>query len=111
MRKSVVACASLFGAFLAVPAFAADAIVQAPVDIIYESPGFNWTGGYVGAQAGYLWGDGHYRFDDGSYADPNPDGFLGGFYAGYNYQMSNNIVLGVDADFAWTGADDFGSWL
>src|SRR5690606_34280780 len=31
---------------------------------------------------------------------------LGGIYVGYNYQFTNNVVLGVDADFAWTGADD-----
>ncbi|MDQ2634690.1 MAG: porin family protein, partial [Pseudomonadota bacterium] len=35
-----------------------------------------------------------------------PDGWLGGIYVGYNYQFTNNVVLGVDADFAWTGADD-----
>jgi outer membrane immunogenic protein len=89
---------------LASTAFAADAIVEeVAVDV---APGFTWTGGYIGAQVGYLWGDGEFSNQDGDYADPAPDGWLGGVYVGYNYQFTNNVVLGIDADFAWTGADD-----
>ncbi len=109
MRNYIIASAGLVAALASVPAVAADAVmIDPPVDVIIAQA-FNWTGGYVGIQAGYLWGDGHYSVVDGTYADPNPDGFLGGFYAGYNYQMSNNVVLGIDADFAWTNADDFGT--
>lgn len=69
--------------------------------------GFNWTGGYIGGQVGYGWGDVYQTSDPapGDYAHPDPDGWLGGVYAGYNYQFANNVVLGADADFAWTGAD------
>ena len=89
---------------LASTAFAADAVVEeVAVDVV---PAFTWTGGYIGGQVGYLWGDGHFSNQSGGYADPAPDGWLGGVYAGYNYQMANNVVIGADVDFAWTGADD-----
>lgn len=73
---------------------AADVLVAAPA-------GFVWTGGYVGLQAGYAWGTSPFvnRTDDYSEGTSyDPDGFVGGVYAGYNQQLSNNVVLGVDAD-------------
>ena len=87
-------------------ALAADAIVESPPEV-YVAPVFSWTGGYVGGQVGYLWGDGDAFSDDlGATSEIEPDGWLGGVYVGYNYQMTNNVVIGLDADFAWTGADD-----
>ncbi|HEY6632810.1 MAG TPA: outer membrane protein [Rhizobiaceae bacterium] len=85
-------------------ALAADAVVEVPE--VYVAPVFSWTGGYIGGQVGYLWGDGDASgilFDDGQ---AEPEGWFGGVYVGYNYQFTNNVVLGIDADFAWTGADD-----
>src|SRR5688500_2678783 len=85
-------------------ALAADAIVE---EVVVEAPlAFNWTGAYIGGQVGYLWGEGDFVSEDGSTAESEPDGWLGGVYAGYNYQFDNNLVIGGDADFAWTGADD-----
>lgn len=40
-------------------------------------------------------------------ADGDVNGWLGGFYAGYNQQFSNNLVLGLDADVTRYGADEF----
>lgn len=87
-------------------AFAADAIVEEPV----LPAGFSWTGAYVGAQLGYSWGDADLNYNDPAIpllrrSSHDPDGFVGGIYLGYNYQLPNNIVLGVDADIAWSGAD------
>lgn len=84
------------------------ALAADPAAVVEEIPtGFNWTGGYIGAQIGYAWGDSTYSEPD--YADYfgyyDPDGFLGGFYAGYNYQMDNKLVVGVDADFAFANVD------
>ena len=87
-------------------ALAADAVVVESPPEVYVAPVFNWTGAYIGAQAGYLWGEGDFEVDDGSGAEIEPDGWLGGIYVGYNYQRTNNVVIGADADFAWTGADD-----
>jgi outer membrane immunogenic protein len=86
-------------------ALAADAVVEAPPEVIV-APVFSWTGGYIGGQVGYLWGDSDFDGDDGSTAELEPDGWLGGVYVGYNYQFDNAVVVGIDADFAWTGADD-----
>lgn len=74
---------------------AADVVVQE------AAPIYNWSGVYVGAQVGYAWGKSPFRNQTGGYVeqtDYDPDGFLGGFYVGYNQQLSNNLVLGVDAD-------------
>ncbi|TIU70392.1 MAG: porin family protein [Mesorhizobium sp.] len=91
---------------LASSAFAADAVVQEVVDV---APVFSWTGGYIGLQAGYAWGDGSIDQIDGpGFVETDPDGFLGGVYAGYNYQMSNNIVIGAELDFVSTGIDGSG---
>ncbi len=87
-------------------ALAADAIVEAPPEVEL-APVFSWTGGYIGLQAGYIWGEGDAFSDDlDATAEIEPEGWLGGVYVGYNYQMANNVVVGIDADFAWTGADD-----
>ena len=83
-------------------AFAADAIVEeAAVGVV---PGFTWTGGYVGVHAGYLWADIDYRepaFPDFD-LDRSDDNLIGGAYAGFNYQMNNNVVVGAEADFGFT---------
>src|SRR5690606_5299409 len=83
-----------------------DAVVYEPAPEVYVAPVFNWTGAYIGGQVGYLWGDGDASSDTIGTSEFEPDGWLGGIYVGYNYQFTNNVVLGVDADFAWTGADD-----
>ncbi len=81
----------------------ADAVVE---EVVVETPiGFNWTGGYVGGQVGYAWGDSYYYNEDIESANYDPDGFFGGIYAGYNYQFTNNVVLGVDADLNFSGID------
>jgi len=103
MKKLLLA--STFLCAMSGYSLAADAVVV-EVPEVYVAPVFSWTGGYIGGQVGYLWGDGSASsaiFDD---SDVEPDGWLGGVYVGYNYQFTNNVVLGIDADFAWTGADD-----
>lgn len=88
---------------LASSAFAADAVVQE------VAPIFNWTGGYVGIQAGYAWSDGNIHQNNGpGFVETDPDGFLGGVYAGYNYQMSRNIVIGAELDIVYANVDGSG---
>lgn len=85
---------------------AADAVTTEPAHEITPS-GFSWTGGYVGVQAGYLWGSTEIAFPEVPvfYSDPDPDGFLGGIYAGYNYQFANGFIAGLEGDFALSTAD------
>jgi len=80
------------------PALAADLPLKAPaLRAVYD-----WTGFYVG---------GHFGYGGGSLgADTNPHplqgellpysttGLIGGYQIGYNRQLANNVVLGVEAD-------------
>lgn len=55
----------------------------------------SWNGFYIGANAGYGWG---------SAAGDNPNGAIGGFQAGFNFQGAGSpIVFGVETDFDWSG--------
>ena len=120
MKNLTIACAAI-AALLASPAMAADMPVKAQV---YKTPvaaaGHNWTGFYVGANAGGAWSAGDANIslpsvlatgagtgpagDSGSAVSAvasthvSSSGFTGGVQAGYNWQF-NNVVLGVEADF------------
>jgi outer membrane immunogenic protein len=107
------------------PAFAADLAVKAPVyKVPPPTPVFNWTGFYVGGNAGYGWGAGTnpaisfsdpgntfgiaQYFSEGGNFFPSlqPKGFIGGAQIGYDWQTFDwapHLVLGVVADFQ--GAD------
>src|SRR5690349_2922405 len=73
------------------------------------APGFNWTGLYIGAVAGYGWGEangtptGALSGALDSYRT-KPDGWLVGGTVGYNYQQGN-IVLGTEGEFYWSDLD------
>lgn len=99
MKKVLFATVALAALTIA-PAFAAD-----PGMPMEEAPiGFSWTGGYIGVQAGYGWGDYRQFSASGVGVNVDVDGFAGGAFVGYNYQLSNNIVLGAEADIS-TGLD------
>ena len=66
-------------------------------------PIFNWSGFYVGAHAGYGWGDSNFdAAAPGTSFDAN--GWLFGALAGVNYQVGQT-VFGVETDINWS---DFG---
>lgn len=93
-------------------AFAADAIVSAPEPApVQDYATFNWTGGYVGAHAGYGWAS-MQDVNNPEASKVKPKGGFGGLQAGYNYQFDNNVVLGAEADVSfgkikksWAGND------
>ena len=83
------------------------------------APIYNWTGFYIGLNAGGAWNESNVTstvFSEGGYfADTSPaaialagnqninkSGFTGGVTAGYNWQI-NNAVLGVETDFNYFG--------
>jgi outer membrane immunogenic protein len=80
-------------------AFAADLPAAAPVYAPAVTP-FTWSGIYFGAQGGYGWGSTSQTFEGGvaPSGNSNPQGWLGGGYLGFNWQI-NNIVLGLEGDF------------
>lgn len=81
----------------------------------------HWTGFYVGGQAGYY--EANYDYDNADFFGPSGsfrlgDGVALGAYAGYNYQLSPNFVVGIEGDYNWSlgdgktapfGLDSFGS--
>jgi outer membrane immunogenic protein len=103
MKKILLASVAV-AALCSASAFAADMPVKAaPYD-----PGFNWSGCYVGLNAGYGWGkrridqfDTRVRgVDDGRF-NFNADGFVGGAQWGCNWQ-SGKTVWGYESDFQGT---------
>lgn len=97
---------------------AADLRVKAPAPVVV--PAYSWTGFYVGAHAGYGWRDHTVAYaandpaafavscggNNGSTCVPpgsfSGDGVLGGFQAGYNWQLNQSWLIGAEADFAWS---------
>lgn len=77
----------------------------------------NWTGPYIGANFGY--GIGRTKgtvtnsageaadIENGSRFNKKMRNILGGLHAGFNYQLPNNVVLGIEGDIA---AGDMASW-
>jgi outer membrane immunogenic protein len=107
-------------------ALAADLPVKAPP--LAVGPVYNWTGFYVGLNAGGAWNDAR---DDvyptgcfltnvacGGGAPNNPlrsdsvrlsgSGFTGGGQAGYNWQVGNWLV-GIEGDISYVGINDSNS--
>ena len=58
---------------------------------------YSWTGFYIGAHAGYGFGNVDPKLAGAPLDSFDINGFVGGVHAGYNYQM-NQFVLGVEAD-------------
>jgi high affinity Mn2+ porin len=66
---------------------------------------FNWTGLYIGGDVGYGGG----TFGPGTNPLPaqviffpqTPMGMIAGYQAGYNFQLPNRVVLGVEADISF----------
>jgi outer membrane immunogenic protein len=134
--KSVATGVALAGAAALLPTLAsAEGLPDRGGHSYRDAPpaGFTWSGGYVGLNAGYAWGDADSRSnfrcgndavceqaglptsaDTGVLAfvgrlgtgDVSGDGFTGGIQAGYNWQRGN-VVFGIEADF--NGLDIGGS--
>jgi outer membrane immunogenic protein len=78
---------------------------------------YSWTGFYVGVSGGGIWNDPNLTVDVSGPAGPNSTpaqnaiahslgdrsvSWLVGGQAGYNWQMDNKLVLGVEADISGT---------
>jgi len=105
---------------LAASAVALVAASSAQAAPVAAAPAFSWQGFYVGGQIGGSWSDTDYKVREAantnangavtewekSHHSPDADGFIGGIYAGYNFDISNNIILGVETDFVWSDMED-----
>ncbi|MDQ2634014.1 MAG: porin family protein [Pseudomonadota bacterium] len=100
---SAVAALGLMAVVGTAPAFAADAIMEAPPApaVPMEEPPLNtWSGPYAGVTLGY-------GFAGETEVGPNSidtDGFLLGGFAGYNWQVGN-MVAGAEADIGYNWGD------
>lgn len=108
MRKGLMALVG-FAAIRVASASAADIAAKAPAPVPYVPPPI-WTGFYVGGQLGWGWATSQLTnvtatssFPAG-FVEPSvsSNGPLAGFYAGYNYQLNNQFLVGVDGDISWT---------
>ncbi len=106
---STVAFAALAGT-----AFAADlpSRKEAPV-YVAPTPAFSWTGFYVGADIGGAFSSTSLNntFTGMNSHSLDTSGVMGGGYVGYNYQLNQNFVLGLEGDFQGTSASQSSSWL
>jgi outer membrane immunogenic protein len=118
MRKFTIPIAIVAG-LIAPAALAADIAVKAP-PAPAPAPVYNWTGWYVGVNAGASFGRAKTDFNNnGPFTVTNasipatatfsippvfsdtqsPSGFMGGGQIGYNWQVSPLWVVGLEADF------------
>ncbi|MCZ2328094.1 outer membrane protein [Bartonella sp. F02] len=81
--------------------------------LIVAPSAFSWTGFYLGGQLGdflskpsssVLAGTTWASIDKDSLLKPS--GGMIGLYGGFNIDFSNNLVLGIDTDIAWSGKKD-----
>jgi len=99
-------------------ASAADLPVKAPLYKATPEAVYNWTGFYVGGNAGWAWGNSSATsvftcptpvcsrsiaanlaaFGAGATGSSSPNGFTGGLQAGYNWQ-AGSAVYGLETDF------------
>jgi outer membrane immunogenic protein len=73
----------------------------------YYEPVYNWDGWYVGGFLGGghgLWTIDFFRNNNHGHAEHTADGVAFGAMAGYNYQLTKNVVLGVEADIGYFAA-------
>src|ERR1700724_469544 len=91
-------------------AIGADLPTSLPIKAPVRATIYDWTGFYVGGQVGYGGGS------LGPGTNPVPDqavffphsltGMMSGFQAGYNLQLPNRVVLGVEADVSFASPVD-----
>jgi len=95
MKSRIIMCVSVLLTMVTAHANAADAVLD-PDPLPIVTP-FNWSGAYIGGQVGYGFGNAKFSPIGG---DLRPRGFLGGIYAGYNFDVGSNVILGIDGDFS-----------
>ena len=98
----------LFLAATALSTFLVFSGAASAADVVMEEPAYDWTGFYLGVFGGYAFGDSDVDgdFDSGGETyDLDPDGFVAGATAGYNWQ-SDQLVLGLEGEVGYNDADD-----
>ncbi|KZL21592.1 OmpA-like transmembrane domain protein [Pseudovibrio axinellae] len=106
----IASCTAITFGLMAGTSLAAD--LPQPVqpiqpEISYETPAtYDWSGGYVGANAGwgFLGADG--KNGAPGALDENQNGVTGGVHAGYNFTVAPSVVLGAEADIQYNDLEE-----
>lgn len=94
-----VALASALALSTYASAMAADAVDQIPAaPLAVDAPAFSWEGVYGGIQGGAGWLDGEFSATGFGSAKQDFDGGVVGGFVGYNWQLSNGFVVGLEGD-------------
>jgi outer membrane immunogenic protein len=109
MKTLLAVAAGILVLAVATPGKAADLLLPAKEPPLGQ--GFTWTGFYIGANFGEAWGSVDYSGTNtlggvpvATYAGNfNASGFFGGGQFGFNYQFPNNLVLGFESDYDYSG--------
>ena len=97
-------------------AYAADMPARMPAKAPIMPPIYNWTGFYVGLNAGGSWGRQDHAVVSATTGvavlsnSDRIDGFVGGGQIGYNWQV-NQWVFGLEADFQGSAQKGDGSFF
>ncbi len=88
------------------PTVAADLPLKAPaLQTVYDWTGF-YIGGHVGYGGGSLGPGTNPIPEQGAPFPPSLTGLIGGYQAGYSWQFSNHVVLGIEADASFGSPRD-----
>jgi outer membrane immunogenic protein len=84
---------------ITLPAAAADLLAepQPVAPSAFSDAAYNWTGAYGGIEGGMNVMRGSFVINGSPHHTSMQDRFIGAF-AGYQYEFSNNVVLGLEAD-------------
>lgn len=100
MKKLVSGAAIVVALAVGSPVHAADMARPVYKAAPMVVPVYNWSGFYIGGHGGYGWGK---TRDTNNPAAVGKDlsGGLGGVQVGYNWQLSNNVVFGLEGDVSF----------
>ena len=111
MKRSLLAISAIALALSAGSAFAADLPSRKDAPVYVPPPIMTWTGVYVGANLGGVWGDNSGNSNgwnlfgaNGGVTNSLNGGVVGGGQVGYNYSLTPMFLVGLETDFQGTSA-------
>jgi outer membrane immunogenic protein len=115
LGKSVVLVSTLF-AMASASALAADLPTRKAAPVFVAPPAvYNWSGFYIGGNAGVGWANGGHvtvadpKLGPQSISISSHSGFIGGGQIGYNFQ-AGEFVYGVEADIQYANIGSSVNW-
>jgi outer membrane immunogenic protein len=100
--KRALLISALLASVAPVAAYAADVVESPPAapEAVEEAVPAGWDGPYIGVMGGGEWLRSHLDFGATDVHHTESGGLIGKF-VGYNYQFSNDFVLGLEGDVSY----------